>query len=117
MGMDGQKMTPESEVGLFDDQEEYVGDSDDCEDVNHINDNPGYYTCDCVELDDPCLTDEVCVPEENCPDMDGQKMTTEFDVGYREMEVGLFMDNENEEEYVGDSDDCEDVNHINDNPG
>merc|ERR1719242_1370251 len=33
-----------------------------CEDVNHIHDNPGFYTCDCVAPDDPCLSDEDCVP-------------------------------------------------------
>merc|ERR1719216_472243 len=26
-----------------------------CLDVNHVNDNPGHYSCDCVESSDPCF--------------------------------------------------------------
>lgn len=47
---------------------------EDCMDVNHINDNPGFYTCDCVAPSDPCLADGECVPEAMCPDNDGQLM-------------------------------------------
>ena len=43
-----------------------------CLDVNHINDNPGHFTCDCVDSDDPCLADGGCVVEERCPESDGQ---------------------------------------------
>lgn len=45
---------------------------EDCMDVNHINDNPGFYTCDCVAPSDPCLADGECVPEAMCPGTDGQ---------------------------------------------
>jgi len=38
--------------------------------VNHINDNPGNYTCDIVFGDDPCFF-SGCVVEPNCPTMDG----------------------------------------------
>ena len=43
-----------------------------CLDVNHINDNPGYFTCDCVDSNNPCLADGVCVVEERCPKSDGK---------------------------------------------
>ena len=43
-----------------------------CLDVNHINDNPGYFTCDCVDSNDPCLAEGGCVVEERCPESDGQ---------------------------------------------
>ena len=38
-----------------------------CVQVNHINDNPGYYTCQCVVESDQCLSDGECVREDNCP--------------------------------------------------
>ena len=43
-----------------------------CFDVNHINDNPGHFTCDCVDSNNPCLADGGCVLEERCPESDGQ---------------------------------------------
>ena len=43
-----------------------------CLDVNHINDNPGHFTCDCVDSNDACLADGGCVLEERCPESDGQ---------------------------------------------
>ena len=42
-----------------------------CLDVNHVNDNPGHYSCDCVESSDPCLADGGCVLEARCPESDG----------------------------------------------
>ena len=43
-----------------------------CVNVNHIYDNPGYYTCDCVASNDQCLIDEHCEVEEKCPESNGQ---------------------------------------------
>ena len=42
-----------------------------CVNVNHINDKPGYYTCDCVDPSDQCLADGTCVGEDECPAKDG----------------------------------------------
>ena len=42
-----------------------------CLDVNHVNDNPGHYSCDCVESSDPCFADGGCVLEARCPESDG----------------------------------------------
>ena len=39
--------------------------------VNYVYDNPGYYTCEEVAVNDPCLTEGVCFAEPNCPAMDG----------------------------------------------
>jgi len=47
-----------------------------CIPVNHINDNPGYYTCDCVDPTDPCIADGVCRPESMCPSIDGSMFYT-----------------------------------------
>jgi hypothetical protein len=47
-------------------------DSGECVDVSHVNDRPGYYTCDCVPEDDDCLTNGACVLEPGCPSLDGQ---------------------------------------------
>ena len=45
----------------------------DCVYVNHIHDNPGYITCDCIYSDtDNCLDNEHCVRDERCPESDGQ---------------------------------------------
>ena len=41
--------------------------------VNHIYDNPGYFTCDIVVSDDPCLTDQQCELENKCPESDGER--------------------------------------------
>merc|ERR1712217_450451 len=45
---------------------------EDCVHVNHLNDELGYYTCDCVGPSDGCLVNGDCLSEPNCPDMDGQ---------------------------------------------
>ena len=52
-----------------------------CLDVNHVNDNPGHYSCDCVESSDPCFADGGCVLEARCPESDGDStgiQTQEF---------------------------------------
>ena len=41
--------------------------------VNHIYDNPGYFTCDIVVSNDPCLTDQQCELENKCPESDGER--------------------------------------------
>merc|ERR1719354_1488408 len=46
----------------------------DCVPVNNVEDNPGYYTCDCVDYNDECLSDGGCVVEMACPGVDGQAM-------------------------------------------
>merc|ERR1711935_365969 len=46
--------------------------SGECVDVSHVNDRPGYYTCDCVPEDDDCLTNGACILEPGCPSLDGQ---------------------------------------------
>jgi len=38
-----------------------------CVNVNHVNDNPGFYACDCVDPADECLSSGDCVEEPNCP--------------------------------------------------
>ena len=38
----------------------------DCVHVNHIYDNPGFLTCDCVEPSDQCLKDGQCTREPRC---------------------------------------------------
>ena len=38
--------------------------------VNHIQVNPGYYSCDCVDSSNPCFADGSCVVEERCPEFD-----------------------------------------------
>ena len=48
----------------------------DCLNVNHIHDNPGHYTCDCVDSSDPCFADAGCVVEERCPESDGKSTGT-----------------------------------------
>ena len=47
-----------------------------CLNVNHIHDNPGHYTCDCVDSSDPCFADAGCVVEERCPESDGKSTGT-----------------------------------------
>ena len=51
-----------------------------CLNVNHIHDNPGHYTCDCVDYSDPCLADGSCVTEERCPESDGKSTGINEDV-------------------------------------
>lgn len=51
--------------------------SQDCTDVNHITDNPGYYTCNCVEDSDDCVTAGLCPSTEFCPAKDGQAVLPE----------------------------------------
>jgi len=46
---------------------------DDCVAVNHVYDNPGHLTCDCVPKDDPCISDKQCVPEDQCKDYDPEE--------------------------------------------
>jgi len=53
-----------------------------CVNVNHRNDNPGYYTCDCVPPSDPCLEDAECVVETKCPDSDGLKIDDKVSVAH-----------------------------------
>jgi len=48
-----------------------------CVDVNHINDNPGFYTCSCVDPDDDCLSNGECVAESACPASNGQPIVDE----------------------------------------
>jgi len=55
-----------------------------CTNVNHVNDRPGYYTCDCVSPSDPCLADGECIEESMCPDMNGQAIPTEYNCLTRE---------------------------------
>ena len=43
-----------------------------CLDVNHVNNNPPYYACDCVSFNDPCFASGGCVLEEECPESDGE---------------------------------------------
>jgi len=43
-------------------------------DVNHVNDNPGFYTCDVLSTDDSCFETKACVAEPLCPGVDGQPM-------------------------------------------
>ena len=44
-----------------------------CSNVNHVNDNVGYFTCDCVSFNNPCLEEGGdCVLEERCPESDGE---------------------------------------------
>lgn len=38
----------------------------DCVPVNHVFDNPGEVTCDCVDPNDPCLSEGQCVEEPAC---------------------------------------------------
>merc|ERR1711997_135567 len=52
------------------------GQSTACLNVNHINDNPGHFTCDCVDPNNSCLADGVCVVEGRCPQSDGQSTAT-----------------------------------------
>ena len=47
----------------------------DCVNVNHIEDNPGYITCECIYSNtdlEYCLDNELCVRDERCPESDGQ---------------------------------------------
>ena len=43
-----------------------------CVNINHVNDDPGHLTCDCVRLNDECFKDGRCIREERCPEFDGQ---------------------------------------------
>ena len=54
----------------------------DCVNVNHIHDNPEYFTCDCVDPNDQCLEDEQCVPEKLCPEFDGKPMASSNKINY-----------------------------------
>merc|ERR1712083_46524 len=40
--------------------------------VNHIFDRPGFYTCECVPENFPCLYDGHCFKEWRCPSVHGQ---------------------------------------------
>ena len=41
--------------------------------VNHIYDRPGYFTCERVPSNDPCLSDRVCELENECPRSNGRR--------------------------------------------
>ena len=44
-----------------------------CSDVNHVNNQPGHFSCDCVSFNNPCLEEDGgCVLEERCPESDGE---------------------------------------------
>ena len=43
-----------------------------CVYVNHIYDNPGYFTCECTNFDNPCLSNGNCEVEVRCPDAQGE---------------------------------------------
>merc|ERR1719394_1811915 len=43
-----------------------------CVNVNHIYDNPGFYTCECVDPNESCIYSGDCVAEDACPSSDGQ---------------------------------------------
>ena len=47
--------------------------------TNHVHDNPGYYTCDCVSPDDGCFVHGHCRYEPGCPDLHGQPTPWDYD--------------------------------------
>lgn len=47
-----------------------------CLPVNNINVYPGFYTCACVQVNDPCLFSQTCVVEPLCPANNGLAMPT-----------------------------------------
>merc|ERR1719464_428957 len=71
-------------------EEESMGEGCDGVHVNHVFDNPGFYTCDCVDANDQCLLDAQCVVEPNCPTMDGQSTAT---IGCDGVHVNHVFDN------------------------
>lgn len=50
-----------------------------CVNINHVNDDPGHLTCDCVRFNDECFEDGRCIREERCPEFDGQPTVVEVD--------------------------------------
>jgi len=55
-------------------EEMNVVESDICDGVrvNRVLDNPGFFTCDCVDANDNCLLNGDCMKEPKCPLMDNQ---------------------------------------------
>jgi hypothetical protein len=47
--------------------------------VNNYNDNPGFYSCDYVTLDNPCLEQHMCDIEPRCPQVDGEMMNYDYE--------------------------------------
>ena len=43
-----------------------------CLNVDFIHENPGHYTCDCVDSSDPCFADGSCVVTQRCPESNGK---------------------------------------------
>jgi len=48
----------------------------DCVRVTRVNDNPGYYFCDCVYSGDSCFDSGYCVEETQCPAVNGQSTSS-----------------------------------------
>ena len=42
--------------------------------MNYINDNVGFYSCDCASESDHSLINGDCVEESLCPEVDGHEM-------------------------------------------
>jgi hypothetical protein len=47
----------------------------DCTHVNRKKVNPGFYSCDCIGKSDPCIANGDCEITDDCPNIDGEKIT------------------------------------------